>query len=549
VRQGRTPSRSGGRHGRRWRILAAPGREGTCWRRRSGGRTPRALLAGAAGRDGPPRARIQDWIRHGRAHVTARCASGRAAPARRGAPDPAAEPPARNWHRIRGRGRGLATNTWWSSPSRGLHVHSAPAVPRNPGPPSGPPFPGPGGQGRASPGHRAPPGQGHLRPYVAARTEAARLAFAPASTDGWSQRPIWPWSTACPRPLWTHRPAHRPRSRGQVRDGVAVKGGREAKSRYRTVWSDPAAGPRWSRVDIETGRITPDPVCTWAAIGHPSSGRGLWSGPGRGVPPRGRARRRLCRRQMLHAWRLSFPHPEPGPLAFERRLRRISGALPLLLSGAPSGWPRWRSVQRKIRASGAFRRGRPSGLSADAAVAALYALAATASRCHEAIRGQLPPSGRRGRQGRCARGHDRIEAFRRELMDMIHPLVRQALSIFFRENARARWCSPRSRSVESGWHQPVFSTSYWPGPGTRPPGMRSWPPGRAVTGDGGPHGGLAVAEDRNCACAPEWSTTGGTRRPWRPGPGRSSPGLRDMRREAAWRLGGKWPGGLTPGPA
>lgn len=293
---------------------------------------------------------------------------------------------------------------------------------------------------------------------VAARTEAARLALAESFAGRRVEKTYLALVHGLPDPpegAITLPIGRDPDSK--VKMAVVKKGGREARSRYRTVWADPGGQAALAEVDIATGRTHQIRV-HMAAIGHPLLGDTVY-GPARAA---GLARRmpgvgRLCRRQMLHAWRLSFPHPATGemmsfqrtpppdfwrmPLFLARRAQRVgvvgapgSGKSALLAAFAAAGYPVF---------------------SADAAVAALYAPGGAAVELLERRYGDrfLSASGREADRDALRAAVAASETFRRELMDMVHPLARQAYLEFLAANGRARAVFAEAPLLfEAGWH-------------------------------------------------------------------------------------------------
>ncbi len=430
-------------------VAETPGRLDAFWQARLGDQ-------------GPPRARIQDWIRRGLATIDgAVCAKpgqrlhgGERLALRSEAPRTGLVPEAGEVAVVY-----ADEDVVVLAKPAGLTVHPAP------GRPAGTlvhllahHFPDLAEQGGLRPGivHRLDKDTSGL--LVVARTEAARLALSGSFAGREVGKTYLALVHGRPEPPSGRIDLPIGRDPGsKIKMAVVAKGGREAKSRYRTVWSDPDGRTALVEVVIETGR-THQVRVHLAAIGHPLLGDAVY-GPARAAAFRREAgvAGRLCRRQMLHAWRLSFPHPGDGrtmsfqmpppvdfwrmPLFVPRRAQRVavvgapgSGKTALLEYFAAAGHPVF---------------------SADAAVAALYAPGRDGWEIITRRYGDrfLVPGSRELDKAALREAMLASEAFRRELMDMIHPLVRQALSDFFRQNARSRVVFAEIPLLfETGWH-------------------------------------------------------------------------------------------------
>lgn len=247
----------------------------------------------------------------------------------------------------------------------------------------------------------------------------------------------------------------------KTRMAVLKKGGRPAQSSYKRLWTSHDDRFSLLRVRIHTGRTHQIRVHL-AALGHPILGDALY-GPGpfagwdRGLPWAGR----LVARQMLHAHRLRLAHPADGrelafssappkdfrrlPLLLDRRVQRVG------LTGMPGSGKS--TLLRLIS-----ERGVPT-FSADAAVAELYAPGGD---------GAVLLSRRFGerfivQEGRAQGGVDKRALFqamlenpalRREVEEIVHPLVRHRMELFFQEHRRARLAVAEiPLLVEAGWEQ------------------------------------------------------------------------------------------------
>nr|WP_249115185.1 dephospho-CoA kinase [Desulfolutivibrio sulfodismutans] len=294
---------------------------------------------------------------------------------------------------------------------------------------------------------------------VVARTEAARLSLTESFAERRVKKTYLALVHGVPDPgqgMVTLPIGRDPVSK--VKMAVVRKGGRPAVSRYRTVWADPRGRAALVEVDIETGRTHQIRV-HMAALGHPLLGDAVY-GPAQAATFRREAGAagRLCRRQMLHAWRLSFPHPQTEtPMSFERRPPPDFWRMPLLLArrtqrvgvvGAPGSGKS--TLMGFLEAAGC------PVFSADAAVAALYAPGGAAVDLLTRRYGDrfLAASGREIDKDALRAAVVASESFRRELMDMVHPLVGHAHADFLAANRRARVAFAEAPLLfEAGWHQ------------------------------------------------------------------------------------------------
>lgn len=237
---------------------------------------------------------------------------------------------------------------------------------------------------------------------------------------------------------------------------AVVKGGREAHSSYRVVWTAPDGIASLAEVSIATGRTHQIRV-HMAHVGHPLLGDALY-----GPAERAALKRRdgllfkLTSRQMLHAWKLAFTHPETSrelafecppprdfwriPLSLSRTLHKVgivglpgSGKSAVLAALRDRGWPTW---------------------SADACVARLYEPDADGwhlLRSRFGDRFVPSPDAPVDKKALLAamRG---AEAFRRELMELLYPLVLHDLEDFWRAHSRSRAAYAEvPMLLEAGW--------------------------------------------------------------------------------------------------
>ncbi len=233
------------------------------------------------------------------------------------------------------------------------------------------------------------------------------------------------------RPIGRH-----PKSK--VKMAVVSKGGREARSEYRVLWTDRRERASLVAVKIFTGR-THQVRVHMADMGHPLVGDRVY-GPQEhaGWLERGGEVAGLAGRQMLHAYRLGLIHPETGerkvftsnpPDDFMLLLRVLGrdclrvGLVGMLGSG------------KSALLSSLDGLGVPV-FSSDEAVAALYAPGMDGAHM---IGGRFGPelldSDGAVDKGKLFQAMQDSEELRREVMAMIHPMVEHGVREFFRANA------------------------------------------------------------------------------------------------------------------
>ncbi|WP_308620998.1 dephospho-CoA kinase [uncultured Desulfovibrio sp.] len=267
---------------------------------------------------------------------------------------------------------------------------------------------------------------------VVALSEAARLALS----DAFARREVHkeylalvdglaPEQGECREPLGRH-----PRLKTRMAVVPAAKGGKTAHTRWRRLWHAPDGGASLLAVRILTGRTHQIRV-HFAHMGHPLLGDGVYA------PSAVRAR---APRQMLHAWRLMFPHPRSGELLefsapppedFPETILRICRRMErIVITGNPGSG---KSALREAMAALHL----PT-FSADADVAALYAREGEAAAWLRALKGGelLTRDGAVDRQALMeALRND--ASFRAELERVVHGLVRRDLENFWETEERS----------------------------------------------------------------------------------------------------------------
>jgi 23S rRNA pseudouridine1911/1915/1917 synthase len=269
-----------------------------------------------------------------------------------------------------------------------------------------------------------------------ARTEAARLKLASEFAGRRTHKVYLAIVHGCPErgegiieaPVGRHQTQ-------KTRMAVLEKGGREAKSEYRVIWTGPRGLASLVAVRIFTGRTHQIRV-HMAHIGHPLLGDAVY-GPRENAEwaRRPDSLAGLAPRQMLHAFYLSVTHPDTGepvtrwlepPEDFRRLLAGLTReCLRVGIVGMPgSGKSALLGMLRDM--------GLPC-FSADETVAGLYGPGGDGSAM---IRQRFG-----GRFTRDDGAVDKPALFaamqesggvRRDVMDMVHPMVRHACEEFFK---------------------------------------------------------------------------------------------------------------------
>jgi 23S rRNA pseudouridine1911/1915/1917 synthase len=299
---------------------------------------------------------------------------------------------------------------------------------------------------------------------LVALTEAARLELSEAFADrrvrktylalahgrpkGDEAGPLGPDAGCIDLPMGRHP---------SIRTKMAVlkKGGREARTSWRRLWTDRRGLASLIAVDLHTGRTHQIRV-HMAHIGHPLLGDPVY-GPARHAAWLKQAGplAELAPRQMLHAFRLAFEHPESGeelaftqppPEDFLALVRTLaSDCQRVVVTGMPG-------CGKSALLAALARRGAPV-FSADACVAALYAPDGPGTQQLARIlgRGILAPDGGVDRRRLLSLLLERPAA-RREVEDAIHPMVGHEMAAFFEANAhRDLAVAEVPLYFESGW--------------------------------------------------------------------------------------------------
>lgn len=228
--------------------------------------------------------------------------------------------------------------------------------------------------------------------------------------------------------------------RHKTKMAVLPSGGRQAHTSWRVLWAAPGGVASLVLVRIHTGRTHQIRV-HMAHIGHPLLGDAVYGSRQHaefaavtGLDPA------LAGRQMLHAWRLGFTHPQTGealslwtppPEDFQALALALGQtALRVGLVGMPG-------CGKSALAGFLAGAGLPV-FSADRCVAELYGPGADGwVLLRRRFGAALAPDGRPVDKAALLELMRSGEALRREVQDMVHPLVRHRLEDFWRAHARA----------------------------------------------------------------------------------------------------------------
>lgn len=228
------------------------------------------------------------------------------------------------------------------------------------------------------------------------------------------------------------------------------RGGKPAHTQWRTLWTAPGGKAALLRVRIHTGRTHQIRVHL-AQAGFPLWGDAVYGGPAPpGAPP--------IARQMLHAWKLTLPHPVTGEelsftcpppqdmleavLALAAKMRRV------ILTGLPG-------CGKSSLLACLETRGLPVW-SADADVKRLYAAGGDGRRFLAGRFGRRFVPDDAAPVNRAALGQAMREdpALRREVEAAIHDMVRHSLREFWRRSeARGNLITAAEIPLylENGW--------------------------------------------------------------------------------------------------
>ncbi|OIO05622.1 MAG: hypothetical protein AUJ49_01035 [Desulfovibrionaceae bacterium CG1_02_65_16] len=223
-----------------------------------------------------------------------------------------------------------------------------------------------------------------------------------------------------------------------IRTKMAVlrKGGREARTSWRRLWTDRLGRASLLAVDLHTGRTHQIRV-HMAHLGHPLLGDPVY-GPSQHARWMAQAGplAALTTRQMLHAFRLSLHHPETDaellfrqdpPEDFMALLRALAeDCQRAVVTGMP-GCGKSAFVRALARTLAA-----PPVFSADACVSELYAPGGGGAQmlARALGKGVLTPDGGVDKRRLLSLLLKR-PALRREVEDVIHPMVREQLAEFW----------------------------------------------------------------------------------------------------------------------
>jgi 23S rRNA pseudouridine1911/1915/1917 synthase len=218
---------------------------------------------------------------------------------------------------------------------------------------------------------------------------------------------------------------------------VVEKGGRDAKSNYRVLWTGPRGLASLVAIRIHTGRTHQIRV-HMAHIGHPLLGDGVY-GSRENIDWSRRPDRlaELAPRQMLHAFYLSFKHPDNGeqvtlyrqpPEDFQTLLGALTReCLRVGIVGMPGSG--------KSSVAAALREAGKPVFSADESVARLYGPDGDgAGMIRQRFGGEFSAEDGSVDKPALFAAMKKSDNMRREIMDLVHPMVRHECDEFFKAN-------------------------------------------------------------------------------------------------------------------
>ncbi|SDK73535.1 23S rRNA pseudouridine1911/1915/1917 synthase [Maridesulfovibrio ferrireducens] len=238
---------------------------------------------------------------------------------------------------------------------------------------------------------------------------------------------------------------------------VVLKGGRDARSSYEVLWTDPAERASLLRVKIYTGRTHQIRV-HMAHIGHPLLGDQVYGSQQHTIlKNQSKPLSELASRQMLHAYSLSFNHPETDerlsftltpPDDFITLLKELNSSVQRVgLIGMPCCG---KSTALKLLSE----KGIPV-FSADKSVSDTYNKDGAG---WEMIRQRFGNKFTETETGNI----DKKKVFtaicedgdiRREIMNIVHPIVQHETALFFQTNATTPLAVAEiPLLLEAGWH-------------------------------------------------------------------------------------------------
>lgn len=238
---------------------------------------------------------------------------------------------------------------------------------------------------------------------------------------------------------------------------VVLKGGRDARSEYEVLWSDPAERASLVKVKIFTGRTHQIRV-HMAHIGHPLVGDQVYGSMPHAVWEQDLPQlAELAGRQMLHAYSLSFAHPESGeeldftqapPKDFIDMLKALDKSVQRVgLIGMPCGG---KSAVLKILADQ-----KVPTFSADESVARSYEKDGAGWELLRQRFGNRFIENESGSVDKPAlfTAMRENEDLRREVMNIIHPIVQHDVEEFFKANTNEPLAVAEvPLLLEGGWH-------------------------------------------------------------------------------------------------